>query len=224
MLRSNIIVIYFFAFIGVLMGELYLVGTGGLAREVLGWMKHEDSHLLPLLKGFLVTSGADVGSFVHGYPIVHIDEVTSKFSFIPTIGDGDVRQKLVKLLLLKGGQPLTYISQSVMIGANVTVGAGCIINPRSSISSDVRIGDYALINCNTGVGHDVSIGDFCTLLGSNTINGNVTIENNCLIGSSATIRPGKTIGLNATVGMGAVVFKNVKSGTTVLGNPAKKIV
>jgi sugar O-acyltransferase (sialic acid O-acetyltransferase NeuD family) len=206
-----------------LMDDLYLIGTGGLAREVLGWMRHEDSPLLPLVKGFLVTSGSDVGSFVHGYPILHLDDLNGEFNFIPTIGNGETRQQLVNALLLKGGKPFSYISASVMLGVGVTVGAGCIINPRSSISSDVTIGDYVLINCNTGVGHDVSIGDFCTLLGSNTINGNVRLESNSLIGSSATIRPGKTIGFGATVGMGAVVFKNVKSGTTVLGNPAKKI-
>ena len=205
------------------MDDLYLVGTGGLAREVLGWMKSEDSPLLPFVKGFVVTSGEDIGSSVHGYPVLHLDDLNGEFNFIPTIGSGETRQQLVKTLLLNGGQPLSYISTSVILGAGVTVGAGCIINPRSSISSDVMIGDYVLINCNTGVGHDVSIGDFCTLLGSNTINGNVRLENNCLIGSSATIRPGKIIGIGATVGMGAVVFKNVKPGVTVLGNPAKKI-
>jgi sugar O-acyltransferase (sialic acid O-acetyltransferase NeuD family) len=203
--------------------DLYLIGNGGLAREVLGWMKHEESPLLPFLKGFLEVNGTNAGTYLHGYPVFDLDSITGDFNFIPTIGNGVLREELVKSLISNGGCPLNYISSSVIMGSQITLGKGCIINPRSSISSDVTIGDYVIINCNSGIGHDVSIGDFCTLLGSNTVNGSVRIENNCLIGSSSTIRPGKLIGINSTVAMGAVVFKNVKAGTTVIGNPAKNI-
>jgi acetyltransferase EpsM len=203
--------------------DLYLVGTGGLAREVLGWLVFEKSPLLSSLKGFLVTDPNAVSGFAHGYPIIHIDELKYPFRFIPTIGHNGTREKLVNKLLKVGGIPESYISCSVPIGLNVSIGVGCVVNPRSSISSDVQLGDYVLINCNTGVGHDVVVGDFTSILGHVAINGNVEIESHCLIGSGVIIHPGKKVEQGSTVGMGAVVFRKVKAGTTVLGNPAKKI-
>jgi acetyltransferase EpsM len=203
--------------------DLYLVGIGGLAREVLGWLKFENSPLLSSLKGFLVTEQKDARSLVHGYPVLHVDDIKQPFRFIPTIGLNVTRERIVNELLKIGGIPESYISSSVPIGLNVNMGVGCVVNPRSSISSDVRLGSYVLVNCNSGIGHDVVVGDFTSILGHVAINGNVEIERHCLIGAGAIIHPGKKIERGSTVGMGAVVFRKVMAGTTVLGNPAKKI-
>lgn len=43
------------------------------------------------------------------------------------------------------------------------------------------------------------------------------------IGTKATVLPNMTIGHGATVGAGSTVLKKVGDGTTVFGNPAKKI-
>jgi serine acetyltransferase len=44
-----------------------------------------------------------------------------------------------------------------------------------------------------------------------------------MIGSGVTIIPKRKIANDATLGAGSVVITNVKAGTTVFGNPAKKI-
>ena len=49
-----------------------------------------------------------------------------------------------------------------------------------------------------------------------------TIKNNVLIGANATILGNLIIGQNSKVGAGAVVLKDVKENTTVVGVPAKK--
>jgi len=43
------------------------------------------------------------------------------------------------------------------------------------------------------------------------------------IGAGAIILPGITIGENAVIGAGSVVTKDVKSGTLVVGNPAREV-
>lgn len=201
---------------------LYLVGCGGLAREVYGWLVHENSVLLERFAGFLITDGNNADSLVHGFPIKHVDDIEGTFSYLLTVGSPATKDKIYNELSINRGATLeSFISADTAIGVNVSIGQGAIINPRSSISSDVTIGKLALINCNTGVGHDVVIGDNCSVLGSASINGDVRIGNNVLIGSGAIIHPGKTVGDNAVVGMGSVVFRNVKAHTTVIGNPAK---
>jgi sugar O-acyltransferase (sialic acid O-acetyltransferase NeuD family) len=201
---------------------LYLVGYGGLAREVYGWLVHENSVLLERFAGFLITDGNKVDSLIHGFPVKHVDDIQGTFSYLLTVGSPAIKDKIYnELSIIRGATLESFISADTAIGVNVSIGQGAIVNPRSSISSDVRIGKLALINCNTGIGHDVVIGDNCSVLGSASINGDVTIGNNVLIGCGAIIHPGKKVGDDAVVGMGSVVFRNVKARTTVIGNPAK---
>lgn len=108
------------------------------------------------------------------------------------------------------------------------------------IEENVAIGDHCSV-CNTifdgftFIGHDTKIDNFCQIahyckVGSNvimppgvTLVGTVIIEDNCYIGAGSTIMNQVIIHDGATVGIGSVVLNNVKSGTTVLGNPAKPI-
>jgi maltose O-acetyltransferase len=52
----------------------------------------------------------------------------------------------------------------------------------------------------------------------------ISIGRNVWIGGGAIILPGITIGDDAIVGAGAVVTRDVDSGTTVAGNPARPLV
>ena len=55
------------------------------------------------------------------------------------------------------------------------------------------------------------------------ISGNCHIGKMTTIGGHAYIVPEKKVGDYATVAAGSIVFSSVKSGTTVLGNPAKRM-
>lgn len=50
----------------------------------------------------------------------------------------------------------------------------------------------------------------------------ITIGRNVWIGGGALILPGVTIGEDAVVGAGSVVTRDVASGATVMGNPARE--
>ena len=55
------------------------------------------------------------------------------------------------------------------------------------------------------------------------ISGGCKIRYECMFGGHSYIIPRKKIGDRATVAAGSIVFSNVKAGTTVLGNPAKRM-
>ena len=94
------------------------------------------------------------------------------------------------------------------------------------------------------IGEGTNVWQFCVVLPNAIIGPNVTftndksprskqypdafpktvIKNNASIGGNATILPGITIGEFAMVGAGAVVTKDVKPHTTVVGNPAREII
>ena len=51
----------------------------------------------------------------------------------------------------------------------------------------------------------------------------VTLEDDVWIGGGAILMPGVSIGQGAIVGAGSVVLRDVKAGTTVVGNPARSL-
>jgi sugar O-acyltransferase (sialic acid O-acetyltransferase NeuD family) len=113
--------------------------------------------------------------------------------------------------------PAARVSRLARIGHNVLIMAGVVI------TSDAVIGDHVCILPNTVVHHDVAVGDW-SLIGSNvTLAGGVSIGENCYVGSGSRIKNGVKIGNGALVGLGSNVLRDVASGTTVAGNPARPL-
>jgi sugar O-acyltransferase (sialic acid O-acetyltransferase NeuD family) len=111
--------------------------------------------------------------------------------------------------------PAATISSMARIGRNILVMAGVVI------TSNASIGDHVCILPNTVIHHDVTIGSWC-LIGSNvTLAGGATIGENCYVGSGSSVMNGRSIGAGALVGMASTVTRDVPSGVTVKGSPAK---
>jgi len=110
------------------------------------------------------------------------------------------------------------------------IGNDSFVGPFVEIQQDARVGINTTISSHTFICTGVDIGNECFIGHGVTFvndkfdnNGNkekTIIGNNVKIGSNATILP-VNVGDNVIIGAGAVVTKNIKSGTTVAGNPAK---
>lgn len=109
-----------------------------------------------------------------------------------------------------------FIENNVEIGDNVTIKCGVQLWDGLRVGNDVFIGPNATF-CNDRYPHSGVKDSRRTLL-------NTIIEDGVSIGAGSVILPGITIGRNAMIGAGAVVTKDVPPDTTVVGNPARKIV
>jgi sugar O-acyltransferase (sialic acid O-acetyltransferase NeuD family) len=113
--------------------------------------------------------------------------------------------------------PTARISPLATVGHNVLIMAGVVV------TSNAQIGNHVCVLPNTVIHHDAVVGAW-SMLGSNvTIAGNVRICENCYIGSGSSIMNGLHVGSGAMVGLGSNVIRDVDAGSTVAGNPARRL-
>lgn len=144
------------------------------------------------------------------------------------IGDSRTRQRLVQRCTDDRLAFFSVVATNAVVGADVTLGDGCIVSPFCLITTNVSIGAHVHFNMHSYVAHDCHVGDFVTFGPAVCCNGNVVVGRHAYIGAGAMIRQGTrdcptVIGDSAVVGMGAVVLHSVSDGTTVVGNPARPI-
>lgn len=147
-------------------------------------------------------------------------------SVVIAVADAHVRSLLVDRCREQMIQSFDVVATNVFIGDEVAIGEGHILQPFVTLTSNISIGRYFHANIYSYVAHDCKIGDFVTFAPGVMCNGNVHIADRAYIGTGAVLRQGTPekpliIGAGATVGMGAVVTKDVPSGVTVVGNPAR---
>ncbi len=146
------------------------------------------------------------------------------------IGDGC----LIRTNAIIGGQDYNYYYEervpihiyhagSVEIGRNVEIGCNTGVGRALYIGSKTIIGDDSKISANCGVGHDSQIGNRVMIYSGSILGGNVIVEDDAHITLNCTIKNGLRIGQESIVGMGSNVLTNVKAGTKVFGNPARRM-
>ena len=108
---------------------------------------------------------------------------------------------------------------SVIIDDDVEIGANSSILP--GVLENTVIGIGTKISDHVYIGSGVKIGKHCMITGHTYFGGSSILEDFAYVAPGSVVRNGIKIGKYAFVGMGSVVTKNVKSHTTVIGNPAK---
>lgn len=109
----------------------------------------------------------------------------------------------------------------VVIEDDVHIGDNCCIIQGAIDDTVIKRG--AKLNTMVHVAHNVIIGENTIITAPTHICGSVIIGNHCHVAASI-IRNQVSIGDNAILGLGSVVVKNVETGRTVIGNPAKPMV
>ncbi len=117
-----------------------------------------------------------------------------------------------------------FIFGSMLAHRDITIGSGSVIGAYT-ILGYARIGKNVLFGAHVSLlsgkyqhGKPESRKDIKNGLGEFVT---INIGDNCWIGQDAIIMA--HIGNNCTVAAGSVVYKDVPDGTTVMGNPARKV-
>lgn len=140
------------------------------------------------------------------------------------IGDSRVRKRLVKMLNERRKvQPVNAIHDTATVSALAVMGHGNLIAARVVVNPLAEIGQHCIIQSGAIIDAKAKLGDFVHVGTGCLINSGAVVEEGAFVGTGATIIAGVIVGKNARIGAGSVVVENVEAGTTVFGNPARKI-
>jgi UDP-2-acetamido-3-amino-2,3-dideoxy-glucuronate N-acetyltransferase len=124
----------------------------------------------------------------------------------------------------------SHIMSGSEIGENCNVGQNVVISPGVKLGKNVKVQNNVSIYTGVICEDDVFLGP--SMVFTNVINPRseiirkdsyftTIVEKGASIGANATIICGNKIGTYAFIGAGAVVTKNVKPYSLVVGNPAR---
>lgn len=208
------------------MKNLIIIGAGGMGRTLysnaLESMGYGEKFVV---KGFIDDNLLALDGFPNYPPVIgsirdyqpQPDDV-----FVSSIG-GASRRPCMEEIIRRGGEFMELIHQTARIYTNAKLGKGNFIGAYTVIGNDAEIGDYNMIQSYTVIGHDAKIGSWNRIDTHVTCVGGIVIEDEVNIHTSAVISHKVRVETGAHVGALSFVIRKVKAGTTVMGNPAKKL-
>lgn len=107
------------------------------------------------------------------------------------------------------------VGDGVEIGANTTIDRGA--------GPDTVIGDGAKIDNLVQIGHNVRIGRGCVLVAQSGVAGSTELQDFVAVAAQAGISGHLKVGAGAQIGAKSGVMRDIPSGMTVLGSPARPV-
>ena len=179
-----------------------------------------------VVKGFIDDNLAALDGYPNYPPVIGTikDYIPQENDvFVSSIG-GASRRACMEAVISRGGTFINLIHSTARIRKNVRLGTGNFIGAYVAIGNDTEIGDYNMIQTYTVIGHDSKIGNWNRIDAHVVCVGGIVIEDETVIHTSAMINHKVTVETGAHVGALSFVIRKVRAGTTVIGNPAKRLV
>ena len=172
------------------------------------------------IKGFLAAGeAADIRNLQPLLGTVEDRQPEQDEYYVMGILNPKKKEQAVRTLKDRGARFETIRAPWVMAHLDMQFPEGCVIAAQSIMDS-ARIGKFVTL-FHSMVGFDAFVGDYASVMAYVNIT-TAHIGERAFIGdNSVVIR--KTVNDDAVVMPGSVVVKDVKAGTTVMGNPARRV-
>lgn len=195
-----------------------VVGAGGFSKEIADMLDDLGYESVAFLDDRL-------GPCVHpttGLPVVSAPEdLPAHDAMCIAVGDASSRARLAARF---ASTPMpVLVHPRACVSANATLGPGTLVMPNAVVSASAEVGAFCILNVGAYVAHDCVVGEFTHLAAGVNLGGGSSVGNSCLCGTSSVLLPGVHVGSRVTLGAGAVVHRDLPTGVTAAGVPAKVI-
>lgn len=215
------------------MRKIAIIGAGGLAREV-RWLLEEinSDHSRYEFVGYLVSDLAKISPRTDNTEALlgDLDWLEGNRGAVDElaigIGNPKVRDELGTSLVKRFPDLSwpTLIHPSVKYDqSSCALSSGVILCAGVVATVGIKILPFALVNLACTLGHEAEIGRGSVLNPTVNVSGGAKLGNRVLVGTGAQILQYLSVGDESTIGGGAVVTRDVKAGTTVVGVPARQL-
>ncbi|SHK37001.1 sugar O-acyltransferase, sialic acid O-acetyltransferase NeuD family [Marinobacter antarcticus] len=158
---------------------------------------------------------------VEGSTEALIGRLTDFDGVVVAIGNNRIRSVKQAELVAAGGKMATIVHPSATVSVHAFIDEGSLVFAHAVVNACATVGAGVIINTGAVVEHDCAVGNFAHISPNAVLAGGVTLGPLAWVGSCASVRQLIAVGEASVVGMGAVVTRDVISGVTVVGNPAK---
>ncbi len=204
-----------------------VLGAGGHAKVLIEALSAASIEIL----GVVDPDPTLTGMTVQGVPVLgddrevlkHPNDAVRLVNGLGSIGLPTRRQSLFEQFKAQGYAFATVVHPSAVVATDAQLGEGSQIMAGVVIQPGCRIGMNAVLNTRVSIDHDCCIGDHVHIAPGTVLSGNVSVGKSTHIGTGSTIIQGITVGRHTVVGAGSVLLKDVPSGVTVYGVPAKVV-
>ncbi len=208
--------------------KLIIVGAGGFGLETAQWARdaiqnssseYNDISFLEDDENQIKTSDHNItfkGSIKDYIP-------QTNDLFVIAVANSIAREKIAKILTLKGATFGNVIHPSSIITETSQIGFGIVTSPWSIISSNAILGNHIQLNIMTSIGHHTNIGSYSTFSSHVDITANCIIGERVFFGSGARSIPGCKVADDSIIGAGAIVQRSINKKTTLFQTSTRRM-
>jgi len=202
-------------------GPIILIGGGGHALVVADSAREAGIGIL----GFADDDpGASVDGLAH---LGGIDDVLSGGRhagdaggrLVLSMGPSPARTRL--MVRLSGRALATVVHPSAIVSSSAAVGGGVFVGPGAVVNAKARICAHAIVNSGAVIEHECELGTGAHACPRSCTGGRARMGDRSVLGTGAVVLPGVTLGADAVAGAMSLVNRDVQSGETVVGVPAR---
>lgn len=205
--------------------RIAIYGSGGMGRELAQTIDDINAQSKRWESVVFIDDITD-HKVVNGCRTIKFDDFTRDFSIDSTevviaVGEPSARESLFSKVLDSGYAFATIVHPTASVSPYSVLGEGAIVQYCARVAPNTIIGKNVLLNSYASVGHDCEIGDGSVISSFTGVGGGTTIGKSSFVGIGASIRDHISIGDNSIVSMSTAVYRDMPSGVTVMGNPAR---